>query len=90
MKPKFRVIRFYKIQFDENWKLASTTNQIFTYITLRKEAVVQIAYEAPTGAVFTTTLVVIGREQKAYVHRDVIHVNSFCKGIEKGDKIKCG
>lgn len=89
MKPKFRVIKFYKIQFDENWKLTGTTNQIFTYITLRKGAVVQVAYEAPSGAVFTTTLIAVGGEQKAFVHRDVIHLQCLCKGIEKGDKIKC-
>ena len=88
MKPKFRVIKFYKIQFDENWKLTSTTNQIFTYLSLRKQAVVQVAYEAPTGTVFTNTLIVSG-EQKAFVHRDVIHLQAVCKGIEKGDTIKC-
>jgi hypothetical protein len=36
-------------------------------------------HEAPTGTVFTTTLVVIGGEQKAYVHRDVLHLRSACK-----------
>lgn len=90
MKPSFRIIKFYKIQFDENWKLVSTTNQIFTYISLKKGALVQVAYEAPQGTVFTATLIAPLGEQKALVHRDVIHLLSICKDTSKGDSIKCG
>jgi hypothetical protein len=88
MKPKFNVIRFRRIKFDEKWKLAGTANQIFTYLSLKTGAIVQVVYEAPTGELFTITIVV-APEQKVFVHRDVIHVNGICKGIDKGDSIKC-
>lgn len=85
MTPTQKVFKFYKIRFDENWFLTSTTNQLFTYSN-RKPGQVQVCYEAPQGTVFTATLL-CKEGTKAIIHRDVIHIRAEAKYI-KGDIIK--
>jgi hypothetical protein len=84
-KLKFRVIKFYKIQFDENWKQQAITNQIFSYISTKRNATVKISFEGPIGKVFTVQIT-SPVERKAYIHRDVIHIFGICTPI-KEDKI---
>ena len=69
-----KVIKFYKIRFDENWFLVGAANQIFEYVN-RKPGTVQVCYEAPQGSVFTATLI-CKEETKALIHRDVIHIRA--------------
>lgn len=87
MTPAWKVFKFYRIQFDKNWQLSTTTNQIFTYKSSKQGSVIRVCYEAPTGSVFTATLV-CDVERGALIHRDVLHVRAIIKVIEKGDDKK--
>ena len=80
-----RVIKFYKIVFDPNWQLLSTTRQLFTYGS-KKGGKITVNYEAPQGTVFTVFLA-CKEGTKAIVHRDVLHVRADAK-ISKGDSLK--
>lgn len=80
-----KVIKFYKVVFDPNWTLASTTDQLFTYQT-KKGGQILVNYEAPQGTVFTALLTCL-EGTKAIIHRDVIHVKAEVK-IIKGDNLK--
>jgi len=37
MTPSWITIKFYEVQFDENWQVNSTTNLLFTYNARDKE-----------------------------------------------------
>jgi hypothetical protein len=85
----WKVYEFYRIRFDESWQLVSTTAQLFTYKSKKKDAVIEVCYQAPVGEVKTITLV-CDVERGAIIHRNVLHVKALVKGIAKGDIIKAG
>ena len=89
MKPTWKVFKFFRVQFDENWQLTSTTTQLFTYKAKKQGSLIQVGYEAPTGEV-KTVLLVCDVEKGAIIHRDVLHVKALIKKISKGDVIQAG
>lgn len=67
----------------------NTTNQLFTYMSNSPGSIIYVSYEAPAGVVKTVRLS-CDAEQKAIIHRDVLHVKAIIEEIKKEDDIKKG